>query len=105
MSTATPVPATTGARWDAFRLLLEQHRADCLRERESALAETATSLPDPVAVSRSARLHRTLEEIDLALQRIADGTYGTCEGCTAAIPDERLEFRPFAATCVACGAR
>ena len=106
MSTATPpVPATTAARWDAFRVLLEQQRADCLRERELALAETATSLPDPVSVSRSARLHRTIEEIDEALQRITDGSYGTCVRCAAAIPVERLEFRPFAAACVACSAR
>ena len=31
-----------------------------------------------------------LTEIDAALQRIADGTYGRCEVCGDAIPDERL---------------
>ena len=30
------------------------------------------------------------------------GTYGTCDRCGATIPEERLERRAFAATCVAC---
>ena len=42
------------------------------------------------------------EEIDAALQRIADGGYGLCTHCGADIPLERLEFRPWAATCVGC---
>ena len=67
-----------------------------------ALAETATSLPDPVAVSRAAALLRRMEEIDAALDRIDAGTYGTCVHCGTAIPPERLEFRPHAAGCVSC---
>jgi DnaK suppressor protein len=99
----TPVPVDV----DAFRRQLGDLRADCLRQRELALLETATALPDPVAVSRAASLLRTVEEIDAALQRIADGSYGSCVRCGAAIPAERLEFRPHAARCVACeeGAR
>ncbi|MBQ1048319.1 TraR/DksA C4-type zinc finger protein [Micromonospora sp. C51] len=37
-----------------------------------------------------------------ALARLAEGTYGFCEGCTAPIPVERLEIFPSATTCVAC---
>jgi DnaK suppressor protein len=88
--------------WETFRELLEAHRADCLRQRELALAESATSMPDPVAVNRAARLLRMIEEIDEALARIAEGSYGRCVHCGVAIPAERLEFRPFAAGCVAC---
>jgi DnaK suppressor protein len=93
---------TPTGRWDAHRLLLEEQRADCARKRELALAETATSLPDPVAMSRAARLALTIEEIDAALHRIAEGSYGRCQGCGVEIPTERLEFRPSAAGCVAC---
>jgi RNA polymerase-binding transcription factor DksA len=96
-SAAAPAPT-----WDSFRALLEDQRADCLRQRELALAEAATSIPDPVALSRAATLARTIDEIDAALHRIADGTYGACVHCGVAIPTERLEFRPFAAGCVAC---
>jgi hypothetical protein len=97
----TTAPATA-TKWEPFRVLLEAQRADCLRQRELALAEVATSLPDPVTFSRAATLLRTVEEIDAAVDRIPAGTYGTCVQCRGDIPAERLKFRPFAATCVAC---
>jgi len=97
----SPAAGPTAA-WESFRVLLEEQRADCVRERELALAEAATSLPDPVAQSRAARMALTIDEIDAALHRIADGTYGVCVHCGVDIPAERLEFRPFAAGCVAC---
>ena len=90
------------ATWDRFRTLLETQRADCLRQREEALAECAQSVPDPVAQRRSADLKETIEQIDAALARIDAGTYGTCTKCGTSIPEERLEVRPFSATCVAC---
>jgi DnaK suppressor protein len=37
-----------------------------------------------------------------ALRRMADGSYGTCERCIAAIPLERLEILPHARFCVPC---
>ncbi|MCX4390430.1 TraR/DksA C4-type zinc finger protein [Micromonospora peucetia] len=37
-----------------------------------------------------------------ALTRLEEGTYGFCEGCTSAIPVERLEIFPSATTCVQC---
>ena len=37
-----------------------------------------------------------------ALQRLADGSYGNCEGCHKPIPTERLTIFPSATTCVAC---
>jgi DnaK suppressor protein len=65
-------------RWGSFRALLDEQRADCVREREVALAEAATSMPDPVAMRRAASLLLTIAE--------------------------RLTIRPFAAGCVACQA-
>jgi DnaK suppressor protein len=93
------------SRWDPFRTLLEEQRADCVRQREEALAECAQSVPDPVALSRSASLQDTITEIDAALERIAAGTYGSCVHCSASIPEERLELRPYAGACVSCTAR
>jgi RNA polymerase-binding transcription factor DksA len=104
MTTVSTPPSTTppAPGWAPFRLLLETQRADCTDQRALALAETVTSVPDPVALRRAATLLRTIEEIDAALDRIATGTYGHCLHCGSAIPLERLEFRPFAARCVAC---
>lgn len=50
-------------------------------------------------------LFETVIEIDLALQRIDAGTYGTCTSCAAPVPAARLEALPWAAQCVACASR
>ena len=42
------------------------------------------------------RESQTVAEIDEALRRIDEGTYGTCERCGRPIPDERLEALPTA---------
>jgi DnaK suppressor protein len=102
MSVTLARPTTTATRWDSFRVLLLEQRADCVRQRELALAEAATSMPDPVAMHRITSLLHTIEEIDAALDRIADGAYGACAHCGVDIPIERLELRPFATGCVAC---
>ncbi len=43
---------------------------------------------------------RILHEIDAALERIAQGTYGICEGTGEPIPRARLEAQPWARYCV-----
>lgn len=43
-----------------------------------------------------------LAAIDAALQRIEDGTYGTCTNCGRPIGAERLEARPWADLCIDC---
>lgn len=41
-----------------------------------------------------------LEQIDEALARIADGSYGRCAICGVTIPEGRLEARPWTPFCV-----
>lgn len=41
-------------------------------------------------------------QFERALARLADGTYGYCEGCDEPIPVERLEIFPSATSCVGC---
>lgn len=43
-----------------------------------------------------------LAEVDAALARIDDGSYGRCERCGQAIAAERLEAVPATRTCVTC---
>ena len=52
--------------------------------------------------SQSSSRHWLLGEIDKAIRRLADGTYGECEDCGAAIPKGRLETIPYARRCVTC---
>ena len=63
---------------------------------------------DTLAVERerdlalSAQASAAVEEIDIALAKIKEGTYGVCEQCHNAIPKERLRALPYAALCVQC---
>ena len=41
-----------------------------------------------------------LADVDRALRRLDDGTYGTCEACGHPIGDDRLEAMPAARFCV-----
>lgn len=52
------------------------------------------------ALIAQAREH--LAEVDRALVRLDDATYGTCERCGEPIPAGRLEARPTARRCVPC---
>ena len=45
-----------------------------------------------------------IDQIDGALKRIEDGSYGQCEQCGLKIPESRLEAIPYAAFCVQCAA-
>jgi RNA polymerase-binding protein DksA len=48
---------------------------------------------------------RVLAAIDGALQRIEEGSYGTCRGCGDGIAIERLEALPYTTRCIECKRR
>ncbi len=50
--------------------------------------------------SAAESLQRTLNEVEAAQARLRAGTFGRCVVCDEPIPAARLEFRPWAATCV-----
>jgi len=43
-----------------------------------------------------------LDDINAALQRIADGTFGRCTACSSTISEERLKALPYTPLCVRC---
>lgn len=43
---------------------------------------------------------QTIDEIDAALARIEDGTYGICENCGKPIGEDRLHAIPWARLCI-----
>jgi DnaK suppressor protein len=57
------------------------------RERNIALRNNASDL---------------LAQVEAALRRLDEGTYGTCARCGKEIDAERLEARPYATYCIAC---
>ena len=52
------------------------------------------------ALVRQVRGH--LAEVDAALLRVSDGTYGVCERCGSPIGEARLEALPAARLCIRC---
>jgi RNA polymerase-binding transcription factor DksA len=103
---------------------LESERATYLRQAETLKAEADSLVAerepgdvqfdeesgegDTLAVERerdltlSAQATAAVAEIDIAIAKIQDGTYGVCEECYSPIPKERLKALPFAALCVQC---
>jgi len=43
-----------------------------------------------------------LTAVEKALERMRDGSYGSCEECGGDIRLERLQAEPFTATCIGC---
>lgn len=54
------------------------------------------------AVSLIEAQSNILDQIELALERIEEGTYGICEECGCQIPRVRLHAVPYATMCVKC---
>lgn len=61
----------------------------------------ADALHDLSVALEERELHE-LNQIGAALQRVSDGSYGTCTDCGADIPDARLEANPVAERCIVC---
>ena len=45
---------------------------------------------------------RELNQIERALLRLRQGTYGICEGCSTKIPVARLNVLPYSTLCIKC---
>jgi RNA polymerase-binding transcription factor len=104
---ATDDPAATRAALDVerARLLAElgeqiQAPGQMTYGSQAAAASQVFEQQRDLALRDRARQH--LELVDAALQRLDDGTFGTCLRCGQPIATERLEALPWAAHCIAC---
>jgi RNA polymerase-binding transcription factor DksA len=115
---------TGGVTSDQTREVLEQARA-AAEEQVAALARQRQDMIDArdanaddehdpegstIAFERAqltallSQARQRLADIDKAVQRHDEGTYGICEVCGKPIAAERLAVRPSARTCVGCAA-
>jgi DnaK suppressor protein len=69
-----------------------------LKDGAADAGSVATTRDTAASVQHQA-LQR-LAQVDEALRRLDDGTYGTCAVCGSAIPKSRLDAVPYAITCV-----
>jgi RNA polymerase-binding protein DksA len=70
---------------------------------DNHLADTATETYDrELDYTLEENAEHMLAEIDAALQRIDDGSFGRCTNCDKEIAPARLEARPWATLCIDC---
>ncbi len=86
---------------EADSLAQEREPGDVQFDEESGEGGTVT-VDRERDLALSAQALAAVEEIDAALAKIADGTYGACERCGEPIPKARLKALPYARLCVAC---
>ena len=83
----------------------ERALAVAAETRQQQLEGLPRAETDEVTRAQREALNQVLQEISTAQQRLVDGTFGSCNGCAQSIPVERLEVRPWSATCVTCAKR
>jgi DnaK suppressor protein len=49
--------------------------------------------------------NNALDQIEAAIERIENGSYGKCETCGEQIPKMRLDAIPYAAQCIQCASQ
>jgi RNA polymerase-binding protein DksA len=80
---------------------LDEEVEEIAATSDNHLGETATAtLNREIDYTLGENTEQVLGEIDAALARIADGTYGTCRVCGKEIAPERLEAHPWASLCI-----
>lgn len=119
---APPKRTRSAADTERIRAALQERRAELREEYDQHLAEIAElqrdrltdSAGDDQADTGSKTFEREQEislansileritQVERALERLAEGSYGWCERCGSAIPVERLAAFPSATLCVRC---
>jgi RNA polymerase-binding transcription factor DksA len=89
---------------EAELLAAEREGGDTQFDEESGEGDTI-NIERERDLLLSASANQIVDEIDRALQRIADKTYGVCVPAGRRIAIERLDALPYAETCVDCKAR
>jgi DnaK suppressor protein len=112
---------TSQIDYNAVRSRLEQEKASLKAQLESLRqaelqagadegdnAESADDATDIVVRDRNlavmSNVRDLLAQVEAALKRLENGTYGICERCGKSIAQERLDVLPYATMCVSCAA-
>ncbi len=83
---------------DAYGMIKQMRGLDLHEDGDLAAVATETDIDNAIAGQQ----RRELAEIDIALGKIKDGTYGICEMCEEPIGKARLQVKSFARYCISC---
>jgi DnaK suppressor protein len=103
MSLDTPRTQTRRERLTAHEALqrLAHERASRLTQLR-AIHEAAPDAEEQMMSTQKDTIRRVLTEVEAAITRVQDGSYGVCRTCSGQIPVERLEILPYTPFCVPC---
>jgi RNA polymerase-binding protein DksA len=67
------------------------------------MAETAAvTLDREIDLTLEENARSSISQIDRALRKLEDGSYGRCDKCDKPISDDRLSAAPYATLCIDC---
>ena len=105
---------------DEMKGILERRREE-LTERRERLARHTRHREEPLSadfaeqavelengetlVALDREVHAELREIERALRRLEDGSFGACTGCGEPVGEPRLRAVPYASLCIACATK
>ncbi|MBT3185517.1 MAG: TraR/DksA family transcriptional regulator [Nitrospina sp.] len=104
-------------KMNQFRSQLESIRSELLGDVEKSKQHVKESeagqmadISDHAASTYSRQLEgelgeqewQKLKQVDMAIEKIAEGEYGVCAQCEAAIPEARLKVVPYTEFCTQC---
>ncbi|MCX4427052.1 TraR/DksA family transcriptional regulator [Streptomyces mirabilis] len=103
MSLDTPQAETRLERLTAHeaRERLEHERASRLAQLQ-AIEEAGPDVEEQVRSAQKDTIQRVLTQVEASFDRVQDGSFGICRGCSRPIPVERLEILPYTQFCVPC---
>lgn len=105
---------------DEMKAVLENRREE-LTERRERIARHTRHRDEPLSadfaeqaielengetlVALDREVNAELREIERALRRLEDGSYGICTGCGDEVGRLRLQAVPYASLCIACASK
>ncbi|MFH1728976.1 MAG: RNA polymerase-binding protein DksA [Pseudomonadota bacterium] len=106
----------TKKKMESFRKILDEQVSKLINEAQETIGDMTDvkeNLPDPTdsasfEVDRNFLLRirdrerKLILKIKEAIQRIDDGSFGTCELCGEQISEQRLKARPVTTQCIEC---
>ena len=81
---------------------LRRQLDEALEVHTGFLAGLDVDVEDDIQLALGRLAERTVDEIRAALERIDQGTYGSCEACSLPIAPDRLQAIPYARFCTPC---
>lgn len=119
MATTTTKRSLKGSRYHELKEALEGRRRELVQDVRGRIRDaragsanegevldegesSEVDVRDEITFALIEMKSETLNQIDAALDRLEDGTYGDCIECGAEIAEARLRALPFAVRCKDC---